>query len=448
MRYSFESDLGLFLSRNIYARSGIPGPRSHPRQQNPYIHPGFPTAHSRGLTLSRNIFVEELVHTPIEQQGTEIVERKGVGHPDSVADGLAESVSQALCKMYLERYGRILHHNTDQVEVVGGQSHPKFGGGVFLEPAYIVLVGRATTEVNGERLPYRTAAIHAAHDYLAKTCTNLNVDDDVILDCKIGQGSVDLRGLYDTQKHLSNDTSFGVGFAPFSETETLVLQTEQLINGPLKTDLKEVGQDIKVMGVRQGDKIGLTIAAAMVDKYVPDKDHYKNVVQELRERVLDNAVKYTDREVKVDINTGDNYDAGIFYLTVTGLSWENGDDGSVGRGNRVNGLITPYRPMSMEAAAGKNPVTHVGKLYNLLSFDIAERIVKEHPGQVKEVWVRIVSQIGKPIDEPQAAAAQIIPEKGTNLASIKKDAEAIMDQELENIYKLTERIVAGKARVF
>ena len=104
--------------------------------------------------------------------------------------------------------------------------------------------------------------------------------------------------------------------------------------------------------------------------------------------------------------------------------------------------------MSMEAAAGKNPVTHVGKLYNLLSFDIAERIVKEHPGQVKEVWVRIVSQIGKPIDEPPAAAAQIIPEKGTNLASIKKDAEAIMDQELENIYKLTERIVAGKARVF
>ncbi len=388
------------------------------------------------------------MHTPIEEQGTEIVERKGVGHPDSIADGLAESVSQALSKMYKERFGRILHHNTDQVEVVGGQSHPKFGGGVFLEPAYIVLVGRATTEVNGERLPYRTTAIHAAHDYLTKTCTNLNVDDDVILDCKIGQGSVDLRGLYDTQKRLSNDTSFGVGFAPFSETETLVLQTEQLINGPLKKDLKEVGQDIKVMGVRQGDKIRLTIAAAIVDKYVPDKDHYKAVVQELRERVLDNAVKYTDREVKVDINTGDNYDAGIFYLTVTGLSWENGDDGSVGRGNRVSGLITPYRPMSMEAAAGKNPVTHVGKLYNLLSFDIAERIVKEHPGKVKEVWVRIVSQIGKPIDEPQAAAAQIIPEKGTKLASIEKDAEAIVDEELGKIYKLTDRIVAGKARCF
>src|SRR5436309_15930205 len=120
--------------------------------------------------------------------------------------------------------------------------------------------------VNGERLPYRTAAIQAAHDYLTTTCTNLNVDADVTLDCKIGQGSVDLRGLYDTQKHLANDTSFGVGFAPFSELETVVLQTEQLINGPMKRDLKEVGQDSKVMRVRHNDEMRLTTAAASVHK--------------------------------------------------------------------------------------------------------------------------------------------------------------------------------------
>jgi len=398
--------------------------------------------------LSRNIFVEELVHTPIEEQTAEIVERKGIGHPDSVADGLAESVSRALSKMYIERFGRILHHNTDQVEVVGGQSAPKFGGGMFLEPAYILLCGRATTSVNGERLPYRAVAVHAAHDYLQKTCTNLNVDDDVIIDCKIGQGSVDLRGLYDTRKQLANDTSFGVSFAPYSETETLALKTEELINGPPKKDLKEVGHDIKVMAVRDRDDIRITIAAAMVDRYIPDKDHYRSAIEELRERVLDNAVKHTNREVTVDVNTADNLASDIYYLTVTGLSWENGDDGSVGRGNRNTGLITPYRPMSMEAAAGKNPVTHVGKLYNLLSFDIADRIVRENEGRAKEVWVRIVSQIGRPIDEPQAASAQIIPEKGTKLASLKKDAEAVLDDELANIHKLTDRIVAGKCRVF
>ncbi len=398
--------------------------------------------------MPRNITVQELVHTPIEEQGTEIVERKGVGHPDSMMDGIAEAVSRALCKMYIERFGRILHHNTDQGEIVGGQSAPKFGGGIVLEPANVILVGRATTTVNNERLPYRTTAVEAARDHIRKTCTNLDVDADVIIDCKIGQGSVDLRGLYDTQKQLANDTSFGVGFAPFSQTENLVLATEQLINGPLKKELKEVGQDIKVMGVRKGDTIRLTIAAAMVDRYIPDRDHYRSVIEELREKVLKNAEKHTKRQVKVDINTGDNYDAGIYYLTVTGLSWENGDDGSVGRGNRVSGLITPYRPMSMEAAAGKNPVTHVGKLYNLLSFDIADRIVKESGGKVKEVWVRIVSQIGKPIDEPQAATAQIIPDKGTKIAACVKDAESIINEELSRIYKLTDRIVSGKARTF
>jgi len=398
--------------------------------------------------VARSIVVESHTHTPIERQSTEIVERKGIGHPDSIADGLAESVSRALCKVYIERFGRILHHNTDEVQVVGGQSAPKFGGGVVLEPAYILLVGRAVTQVNGERLPYRTTAVQAAHDYLSKTCTNLNVDADTVIDCKIGQGSVDLRGLYNTQKQLANDTSFGVSAAPYSETELLALRTEELINGPMKKDLREVGQDIKVMAVRQGDDIRLTIAAAIVDRYVPDKDHYVSVIEQLRERVLDNSAKLTNRNVAVDVNTGDNYYEGIVYLTVTGVSFENGDDGSVGRGNRVNGLITPYRPMSLEAAAGKNPVTHVGKLYNLLSFDIAQKVAEECKGDVEEVWVRIVSQIGKPIDQPQVAVAQLSLAEGVKLSAVKGTVVGIIDEGLENIHKITERTVAGKVRVF
>src|SRR5204863_7674503 len=115
---------------------------------------------------------------------------------------------------------------------------------------------------------------------------------------------------------------------PFSELETVTLKTEQLINGALNKDLKEVGQDIKVMGVRHKDDIRLTVPAAFVDKYVPDKDHYRSVKEELRERLLDNAVKYTDRSVKVGINTGDNLDSQLYHLTVTGLSSETGDDGN------------------------------------------------------------------------------------------------------------------------
>src|SRR3989449_2836372 len=167
-----------WLMDRLREAAGVPSRPADVRQAGDKSHicTSASTPHSRRrLSVARNIYVEELIHTPIEQQSSEIVERKGIGHPDSIADGLAEIVSRALSKMYLQRFGRILHHNTDQVEVVGGQSAPKFGGGVFLEPAYILLVGRATTMVNGERLPYRTAAIQPAHHYLTTTYTNLNV---------------------------------------------------------------------------------------------------------------------------------------------------------------------------------------------------------------------------------------------------------------------------------
>jgi len=73
------------------------------------------------------IAVETLDRIPVEKQKVEIVERKGMGHPDSVADGLAESVSRALCREYLQNFGYILHHNTDECQIVGGQSQPSFG---------------------------------------------------------------------------------------------------------------------------------------------------------------------------------------------------------------------------------------------------------------------------------------------------------------------------------
>ena len=398
--------------------------------------------------MERNIFIEELTHDPIETQDVEFVERKGIGHPDSIADGLAESVSRALCRMYKERYGRILHHNTDEVEVVGGQSAPAFGGGSVLEPIYILLVGRATTEVDGLRLPYRTCALKAAYSYLEKNCKNLDAEWDVTIDCRIGQGSVDLRGLYETRRLLANDTSFGVGFAPLSETEKITLETEKYINGSLWKTLPELGEDVKVMACRARDEIDLTIAVAMVSSKIPDKEHYRSVIEETTSKVTDFAQKFTKRKVNVHVNTADDFDKGIYYLTVSGLSMENGDDGSVGRGNRANGLITPMRPMSMEASAGKNPVTHVGKLYNVMANQVADEIIKLGKGDIVEVHTRILSQIGKPIDEPQAASAKVIYADNVNQNKYMEEIRALYDDRLAKITDLTEQIVSGRVTVF
>ena len=395
--------------------------------------------------MARNIEIEKINYTPIEKQNIEFVERKGIGHPDSIADGLAETVSRTLSKYYMEHYGRILHHNTDECQIVGGQSAPKFGGGVVLAPVEIILVGRAVTDVNDERLPVRSTAIKAAKDYMKKNFMYLNVDTDVTFECKIGKGSVDLRGLYESKKLLANDTSFGIGYAPFSETENMVLKTAKMINGPLKKKLKGLGEDIKVMAGRKKDVINLTIADAMVGSEIPDIDHYISVKEELKDIVYDNALKYTDREVNVYVNTGDDIKKGVYYLTVTGLSMENGDDGSVGRGNRANGLISPNRPMSMEASAGKNPVTHIGKIYNILAFRIANEIVKLS-SDISEAHVRLLSQIGKPIDKPSLASVQLI--MNGNINKMKKDVYSVVDEKLENITDVTKDIMNGKVSVF
>ncbi len=411
------------------------------------------------MSGKKNIYVNGINQVPVPKRQIEIVERKGIGHPDSVADGVAETVSESLCAMYIKEVGHVLHHNTDQTEVVAGISAPKFGGGEIVKPVYILMDGRATTyiEKDGKEvsLPVESTALKGVRKYLKKTYPYLDIDSDVILDTKLGMGSDDLTGVYKASNYLSNDTSFGVGFAPFSVTDELTFQTERYINGALKKKIPEAGQDVKVMCSRVGKDITMTIACAMVDRFIDDPTSYKSAVEDLTKSVQDFGAgiidKYGDGEnLVVDVNTGDDYERGVYYLTVTGLSQEMGDDGSVGRGNRCNGLITPYRPMSMEATSGKNPITHIGKIYNVMSKLIAEDVAKKVTNEA-EIRVRLLSQIGKPVSEPLNASIQIVlpdAENDPKLPTWKSEAEAIAADWLDNVDKVSDMIIEGKVRTF
>ncbi len=407
--------------------------------------------------MSRNIQVEPIKWTPIEEQRVELVERKGLGHPDFIADSASEISSIALSKYYLSKYGIILHHNVDKVLLVGGQAKPRFGGGEVVHPIYIIVSGRATEYVmleggKMERVPIGTLVINAVKSWIRRNFRFLDPERHVIIDYMIRSGSSDLVGVFELglkRVPLANDTSFGVGFAPLSTLERLVYETERFLNSrELKEKIPEVGEDVKVMGLRVDNKITLTVAAAMISGLIPDMDHYLSVKEEVHNKILDLAAKIApNHEVEVHINTADRPEKGIAYLTVTGTSAEHGDDGMTGRGNRANGLITPMRPMSLEATAGKNPVSHVGKLYNVLAMKVAERVVKE-VGKVREVYIEILSQIGKPIDQPLIAVAKVIPEGGEAFNAIKSDVETIIDDELSKITSLTELIINEKARLF
>ena len=411
------------------------------------------------MSGKKNIYVNGINQVPVPKRQIEIVERKGIGHPDSVADGVAETVSESLCAMYIKEVGHVLHHNTDQTEVVAGISAPKFGGGEIVKPVYILMDGRATTyiEKDGKEvsLPVESTALKGVRKYLKKTYPYLDIDSDVILDTKLGMGSDDLTGVYKASNYLSNDTSFGVGFAPFSVTDELTFQTERYINGALKKKIPEAGQDVKVMCSRVGKDITMTIACAMVDRFIDDPTSYKSAVEDLTKSVQDFGAgiidKYGDGEnLVVDVNAGDDYERGVYYLAVTGLSQEMGDDGSVGRGNRCNGLITPFRPMSMEATSGKNPITHVGKIYNVLSTMIAKDVAKKVKADA-EIHVRLLSQIGHTISDPLNANIDIINENAADSPKLNKwkdEAYEIAADWLDNIDKVSELIINGKIRTF
>ena len=405
--------------------------------------------------MARNIVVEAYRHPSVEEYEVELVERKGLGHPDYISDAAAEVASRALSRYYLERYGRILHHNLDKVLLVGGQAAPRFGGGEVLHPIYIIVSGRATTEVRTsegvEQVPVGTLVIESVRSWIRENFRFLDPDSHVVVDYKIGKGSVDLVGLYEAAERVprANDTSFGSGYAPLSTLEKLVYETERLLNSrEVKARIPALGEDIKVMGLRKGKSIDLTIAAAIISHKVLDPGEYQAVKEEAREVVLDLASRLApDYDVNVYINTGDIPDRGVFYLTVTGTSSEHGDDGMTGRGNRANGLITPLRPMSLEATAGKNPVSHVGKIYNVLANDIARRVYEE-VDQVKEVYVKILSQIGRPIDDPLVADVKAKVDGGELPASVKAEIEAIVDEALSGITGYTEKILRGEASLF
>jgi len=352
------------------------------------------------------IIIEKTKDLPVQKSSIEIVERKGLGHPDTLCDRAAEELSIAFSRYYLKKFGRVLHHNIDKCLLVGGRSEVCFGGGKVTTPIHLIVVGRAVETVGNEKVPLEEIARETTHRWLRERMRCLEPEKNVTVETKIRTGSVDLRATFDSSIPLANDTSIGVGFSPLTETESLVYRTEQFLNSPeVKRAYPMVGEDIKIMGIRIHDHINLTIAIAFISKFISSKEEYFKMKAHLLEYIQVFVKKLTTLDVAITINAADNYEKDICYLTVTGTSAECGDDGQVGRGNRANGLITPYRPMTLEATAGKNPITHTGKLYNLVANEISREIT--NVPDISGADCYLVSQIGMPITEPQTVHVKI-----------------------------------------
>jgi S-adenosylmethionine synthetase len=397
----------------------------------------------------RNIKIEELGATPIKERKVEVVERKGLGHPDYICDSIMNQVSIQLCKEYLERFGAVMHHNIDKGMLVAGEVKTKFQGGVILKPMRIIFGDRATFEVEDEFIDVNNIAISAAKEWIKENLRFVN-GDSINYQVEIARGSAELTDIFKRKDTIlgANDTSAAVGYAPMTPTETLVLETERFLNSPdFKKRFPESGEDVKVMGLRENNKLNLTVADPLIDMFIESESHYFRKKEELLEEIKIYVTERTEFEPSISLNTLDREGRGMggIYITVTGTSAEDADSGQVGRGNRVNGIIPLNRPVSSEAAAGKNPVSHVGKIYNVLSHRIANEIYVNVP-DIKEVYVWLLSQIGEPIDQPRIAAAQVIMERGT-LTSVEKEVNEVIDRELANIQEFCMELAYGKIPV-
>ncbi len=396
-----------------------------------------------------DLIIHCLEHASPAAAAVEIVERKGVGHPDSICDGIAEHVCARLCQYYLERFGIILHHNVDKVMLCAGTSHPAFGGGEIGEPIEIYLGGRAAAEHAGVHIPVQDIAVAACREWLRTHLPHLDLEHGVRIVPRLRPGSRDLNWLFARSaagSPLANDSSCGTGFAPLTDLENAVLAAERALNA---ADTKQThpafGEDIKVMGVRHGENIELTVSCAFVDRFLAGMDDYLENKRSAAALAVAAASRASALAVRAVVNAADDLERGDLFMTVTGTSAEAGDDGQTGRGNRACGLITPYRIMSIEGAPGKNPVSHTGKLYNLLAPRIAAASAAQLPA-VNAASCLMVSRIGQALDDPQLV--QVTLGGAAQAQALERQASELVHAHLRELRTLREALLAEQLSVY
>jgi S-adenosylmethionine synthetase len=415
-----------------------------------------------------NLLVYSLGVPKADDTEFEVVERKGIGHPDTLCDTIAEKVSQAYSQYCLKHYGVILRHMVDKIALSGGSAKVKFGNGEMQKPIRLYLNCRFTRTYQQETIPYMDIVKEAVYKHLGDVLPLLNLDQWLVIVDNThfapGPGVVyEADGSTQNERQFffeipkkefavfhdnslrSNDTSTAVAYSPLSTVEQIVMLVETMLN---EKDFKKiypyVGTDIKIMAKRIRNRMDITACIPFIAAYTPNKEFYFEKIEVLANMIKQMIVsKFEQFDVTVWINTRDNPSKSDYYLTLTGSAIESGDEGVVGRGNRYNGVISFTRRMSMEACYGKNPVYHVGKIYTAICSIISSEIF-----QIVglETYVYLTSQMGRSLSDPWLACVEVC---GAELSSAQRQMiEAIVERNLANANEITHKIVQGELNLF
>lgn len=404
--------------------------------------------------MTSDISVLEAPAIPVAEQPIEVVERKGKGHPDTICDAVSERVSLALTAAYRKAFGRILHHNVDKGLLVAGEVECRLGGGRVIEPMRLVIGDRAARGVGRRTLPVEEIAVTAAREWIGEHLPRVDPRRHLRYQVELKPGSTELDAIFRTPGGPlpANDTSAAVGYAPLTPTERLVIALERHLNGPLfKQAFPETGEDVKVLAIRRGRELELTVAMPLLAAAIRTEAEYFRAKARALAAIRDYVRRHPLACPRVDValNALDRKGRGLegMYLSLLGTSAEQGDSGQTGRGNRVCGVIALNRPMSAEAAAGKNPVSHVGKIYNLLAHELAVRAHARVPG-IREVTVWLASRIGERIDRPALATVQASFAPGASLRRAAPAVRRVVQEGLADAEAFCEALAVGRYPVW
>jgi S-adenosylmethionine synthetase len=348
--------------------------------------------------------------------------------------------------MYLEHAGVIAHYNVDKALLVAGQCVKRFGGGEVTHPIELIVGDRATDVLNGRPLPVVETVRQAVEQWVGAHLPGVRPGKDLVTRVALAPGSEELRRVY-TEGEVeiaSNDTSGASGYAPLSPTEELVLATERYLNSTeFKAAFPDTGQDVKVMGVRDAERLAVTVAMPLSCLLTRSEAAYFARKDEILHAL---TTRFASAPFEIDwrLNCLDRRGQGTegVYLTLTGTSAEDADSGQVGRGNRANGLIAFSRPTGGEATAGKNPAAHAGKVYSVLSHRLARLVLARCPA-LREVYVHMVVRIGEPVDRPWTGVQVILP-AGAALEDVEGEIRHVVEVELARMPAFRAELVRGE----
>jgi S-adenosylmethionine synthetase len=382
----------------------------------------------------------------------EAVERKGIGHPDTLADAVAERLSNLYCRWMKENFDGYAHHWFDKVMLIGGHAAIDYGSAKLTRPYKMIVAGKAVLTVEDQEVPIKSLAMAAAAEVFNTALVHFDIEKDLDIQIDVrdgrgpGQGSnryrpKDRSELVSVSANFkSNDCNLCCGYAPLTELEQIVLAVEAYLTSVEYRRRYSSGTDVKIVGTRHGNSLSLLINIPLIAADVKNWEDYLTKLSSIETDVSIYLQTHQFSHVALTLNPEKEH--GRPYMTVTGSVLDTGDIGVVGRGNRINGLITPMRPMSIEASSGKNPLDHTGKLYGIAAHRAARAIYEELALTVR---VYFLSAKEKQLRAATHAHVEIMIHDSHTVSEVLPPARARIEQivtnYLDDMQSLTQELI-------